>query len=73
MHRQRGLGDGRHPMGGGSRHEIADIGAAIERPIGAERLVGGDDGDMRRIEQREVAQRLAGIGGLVAARDPTAS
>jgi hypothetical protein len=53
----------------GCQHEIADIGAAIDRAVDAERLVGMDDGDMRRTEEIVVLQRLLGVGSLVAARD----
>src|SRR6476619_5856455 len=52
------------------QHEIADIGAAIDRAVDAERLVGVDDGAMRRAEEVVVLQRLLRVRYLVAARDP---
>src|ERR1700757_23775 len=50
----------------GCQHEIADIGAAVDRAINTERLVGVDDGDVRRAEEIEILQRLFGVSGLVA-------
>src|SRR6187402_2860663 len=50
-------------------HEIADIGAAIDRAVDSERLVGMDNGDMRRAEEIVILQRLPAIGGLVAPDD----
>src|SRR3954453_11359208 len=51
------------------QHEVRDIGAAIDRTVDAEGLVGVDDGHMRRAEEIVVLQRLLGIGRLVSARD----
>src|SRR3954463_395257 len=69
MARQRRLRDGAEAERLRGKHEIADIGAAIDRAVNAQRLVGMDDGDMRRAEEIVVLQRLFGIGRLVAARD----
>src|SRR6476660_868291 len=66
MPRQRGLRDRPKPKRLGRQHEIADIGAAVDRAINAERLVGVDDRDMRRAEEIVVLQRLFGVGRLVA-------
>src|SRR3954467_5711832 len=70
MPRQRGLRNGAEAERLRRQHEIADIGAAIDRAVDAERLVGMDDGDMRRAEEVVVLQRLLGVRHLVAARDP---
>src|ERR1700749_4919570 len=48
----------------GCQHEIADIGAAIDRAINAERLVGVDDGDVRCAEEIEILQGLFRVGRL---------
>src|SRR5262249_37901081 len=49
------------------QHEVTDIGAAIDRAIGAERLGGVNDRNMRRAEEIVVLQRLLRIRDLVAA------
>src|SRR3954453_14175822 len=69
MARQRRLRDGAETERLRRQHEIADIGAAIDRAVNPERLVGVDDGDMRRAEEIVVLQRLFAIGRLVATRD----
>src|SRR5277367_3239759 len=69
MARQRRLRDGTEAERLRSQQEIADIGAAIDRTVNAQRFVRVNDGDMRRPEQIVVFQRLLGIGRLVAARD----
>src|SRR6267142_27841 len=69
MARQRRLRNGAETERLGGQHEIADIGAAIDRAVDSERLVGVDDGDMRRAEEIVVFQRLLAIGRLVAACD----
>src|SRR5258708_8778697 len=48
MARQRRLWNGAETERLGGQHEIADIGAAIDRAVDSERLVGVDDGDIRR-------------------------
>src|SRR5258707_15801001 len=48
------------------QHEARDISAAIDRAVDAERLVGMNDGNVRRAEEIEVFQRLPGVGRLVA-------
>src|SRR4030081_469693 len=53
----------------GGQHEIADIGAAIDRAVDSERLVGMNDRDMRRAEEIVVFQRLLTIARLVASDD----
>src|ERR1700709_49342 len=63
------LGNGAEAERLGGKHEITDIGAAIDRAVDTQRLVGVDDGDMRRAEEIVVLQRLSGIGRLVAARN----
>src|SRR5207237_3932173 len=50
------------------QHEIADIGAAIDRTVDAERFGRVDDRDMRRTEEIIVLQRLLRVSHLVAAR-----
>src|SRR3982074_3254743 len=45
---------------------MAADGAAVDRAINPERLVGVDDRDMRRAEEIVVLERLFGIGRLVA-------
>src|SRR5260370_1252636 len=69
MPRQRRLRDGAEAERLCGQHEIADIGAAIDRAVDAERLVGMNDGDMGRAKEIVILQRLPGVGGLVAARD----
>src|SRR3954466_1825610 len=69
MARQRRLRNGAETERLRGQHEIADIGPAIDRAIDPERLVGVNDGDMRRAEEIVILQRLAGIGRLVAAGD----
>src|SRR3954463_1661900 len=66
MPRQCRLRDGAETEGLRRQHEVADIGAAIDRAIDAERLVGMDDGDVGRAEEIVVLQRLLAVGGLVA-------
>src|SRR5436305_8040977 len=70
MARQRRLWNGAEAERLRRQHEIADIGAAIDRAIDAQRLVGVNDRDMRRAEEIVVLQRLFGVGRLVAARNP---
>src|ERR1700748_111967 len=67
--RQRGLRYGAEAERLGCQHEIVDISAAIDRAVNAERLVGVNDGDMRRTEEIEILQRLLRIGRLVATRN----
>src|SRR3954447_11480740 len=69
MARQRRLRDSTEPEHLGGEHEIADIGTAIDRAVDPERLIGMDDGDMRRTEEVVVLQRLFCVSRLVAARD----
>src|SRR3979409_753453 len=69
MTRKRRLRRGAEPQCLGGQHEIADIGAAIDRAVDAERLVGMNNRDMRRAEEIVILQRLFCVGGLVAARD----
>src|SRR6185295_8742960 len=69
MTRQRGLRNRAEAERLRGQHEIADIGATIDRAIDAERLVGMDDRDMRRAEEIIVLQRLLRVSHLVAARD----
>src|SRR6202789_2564908 len=66
---QSRLRNGAEPQGLRRQQEIADIGAAIDRAVNPERLVGMNDGDMRRAEEIVIFQRLPAIGRLVAARD----
>src|SRR3954453_7404379 len=63
---ERGLRDGAEPERLRGQHEVADIGAAVDRAVNAERLVGVDDRDMRRAEEIVILQRLFGVGRLVA-------
>src|SRR6185312_16881926 len=58
MARERGLREG------------ADIGAAIDRAVDAERRGGVDDRNMRGAEEVVVFQRLLGVGRFVAAGNP---
>jgi len=67
--RECSLGDARDAERLRGEHEVSHIGAAIDRAIGAERLVGRDQRHMRRAEEAEILARLAGIGRLVAPRD----
>src|SRR4051812_23812034 len=67
--RERRLRNRAEPERLRGQHEVRDIGAAIDRTVDAERLVGVDDGHMRRAEEIVVLQRLLGIGRLVSARD----
>src|SRR3954447_15181498 len=67
--RERRLRNRAEPERLRGQHEVRDIGAAIDRTVDAERLVGVDDGHMRRAEEIVVLQRLLGIGHLVSARD----
>ena len=69
MPRQCGLRDRAEAERLGCQHEIADIGAAVDRAVGPQRLGGVDDGDMRCAEEVVVLQRLLRIAGLVAARN----
>src|ERR1700726_43991 len=66
---QSRLRNGAEPQSLRGQQEIADIGAAIDRAINPERLVGMNDRDMRRAEEIVILQRLPAIGRLVAARD----
>src|ERR1700753_4067639 len=70
MARQRCLRDGAEAERLRGQHEIADIGTAIDRPVDAECLRRMDDRTVWRSEKIIVFQRLPGVGGLVAARDP---
>src|SRR5258708_26752179 len=69
MARQRRLRNGAETERLCGQDEIADIGAAIDRAVDPERLVGVNNGDMRRAKEIVILQRLPGVGGLVAARD----
>src|ERR1700759_3351956 len=64
--RERGLWDRTKAERLGRQHEIADIGATVDRTINTERLVGVDDGDVRRAEEIEILQRLFRVGRFVA-------
>src|SRR3954464_8028207 len=66
---ERGLRDGPETERLRGQHEIADIGAAVDRAVNAERLVGMDDRDMRRAEEIVGLQRLSSVGCLVTAGD----
>src|SRR6185437_14998355 len=66
----RGLRNGAEPERLRRQHEVRDIGAAIDRAIDAERLVGVDDCNMRRAEEIVVLQRLLRVCRLVAAGNP---
>src|ERR1700704_1183491 len=66
---QRGLRNSAEAERLGGQHEIADIGAAIDRAVNPERLVGMNDRDMRRAEEIVILKRLFAIGRLVAAHD----
>src|ERR1700722_7297420 len=67
--RQRRLRDGAETERLRGQQKITDIGPAIDRTVNAERLIGVNDGDVRRSEEIEILERLPGIGRLVAARD----
>src|ERR1700686_3344751 len=67
MKRQRSLRHCRQSQRLRGQHEACDIAAAIDRTVDAERLVGMNDGDMRRAEEIEILQRLPGVARLVAA------
>src|SRR4051794_3150805 len=67
MKRQRRLRHGGDAKRLRRQHETRDIAAAIDGAVNAERLVGMNDGDVRRAEQVEILQRLFGVSGLVAA------
>ncbi len=69
MPRQRGLRNRAEAERLRRQHEVADIGAAIDCAVDAERLVGVNDRDMRRAEEIVVLQRLLRIGHLVAPGD----
>src|SRR5712664_3391516 len=69
MTRKGGLRNGAETERLRGQHEIADIGAAINRTIDPQRFVRVDDGDVRGAEEVVVLQRLLAIGGLVATRD----
>ena len=69
MTRQCGLWNGSEAQRLRGQQEIADIGAAVDGTVNAERLVGVNDGDVRRPEEIEVLERLPGIGRSVAARN----
>src|SRR6185437_9577229 len=63
---ERGLRNGAKAERLRRQHEIADIGAAIDRAVDAERLVRMNNGDMRRAKEIEILQRLLGVGRPVA-------
>ena len=63
---QCGLRDRCHAQRLRRQHEARDIAAAIDRAVDAERLVGMNDGNVRRAEEVEILQRLPGVGRLVA-------
>src|SRR5262249_39385148 len=67
--RERGLRNRAKPERLRGEHEVRDISAAIDRAIDAERLVGVDDGHMRRAEEGVVFERLFCVGELVASDD----
>jgi hypothetical protein len=69
MPRQRGLRDGAEAERLGCQHEIADIGAAIDRTVNPKRLGGMNNGNMRGAKEVVILQCLLAIGGLVAARN----
>src|SRR5258705_12919426 len=66
MKRQRRLRHRGHAQRLRGQHKAADIAAAIERAVDAERLVGMNDGNVRRAEEIEILQRLPGVARLVA-------
>src|SRR3982751_1373864 len=64
-------GRGRRRRGGDPerlrrQHKARDVAAAIDRAVNSQRLVGVNDGDMRRTEEIEILKRLLGVGCLVA-------
>src|SRR5579872_6781935 len=67
--RQGGLRNDAEPERLRGKHEIADIGAAIDRAVHTKRLIGMDDRHMWRAEKIEIFQRLFCIRRLVAARN----
>src|SRR5258708_12368246 len=69
MKRQRRLRHRGHAQRLRGQHEARDIAAAIDRAVDAERLVGVNDGNVRRAEEIEILQRLPGVGRLVAPGD----
>src|SRR5213592_4948130 len=66
MKRQRRLRHRGHAQGLRGQHEARDIATAVDRAVDAERLVGMNDGDVRRAEEIEILQRLPGVARLVA-------
>src|SRR3979490_678666 len=69
MARERRLRNGAETQCLRGQHEIAAMGAAIDRAVDAERLVGMNNRDMRRAEEIVILQRLFCVGGLVATGD----
>src|SRR3954470_21723669 len=69
MPRQRGLRNCPETQRLRRQHEVGDIGAAIDRAVNAERLVGMNDRDVRRAEEIVILQRLLRIRRLVASDD----
>src|ERR1700739_4964372 len=67
--RQRRLWDGTETQRLCGQQKITDIGPAVDRTVNAERLIGVNDGDVRRPEEIEILERLPSIGRLFAARD----
>src|SRR6266436_5989652 len=66
MKRQRRLRHRGHAQRLRGQHEARDVTAAIDRAVDAERLVGMNDGNVRRAEEVEILQRLPGVARLVA-------
>src|SRR5258708_328352 len=66
MKRQRRLRHRGHAQRLRGQHEACDVAAAIDRAVDAERLVGMNDGNVRRAEEVEILQRLPGVARLVA-------
>src|SRR5258708_39811908 len=66
MKRQRRLRHRGHAQRLRGKKEDRDISAAVDRAVDAERLVGMNDGNMRRAEEIEIFQRLPGVARLVA-------
>src|SRR5260370_3217925 len=69
MKRQRRLRHRGHAQRLRGEHKARDIAAAIDRAVDAERLVGMNDGNVRRAEEIEILQRLPGVSRLVASGD----
>src|SRR5258708_25990625 len=67
--RQRGWGYRRQPRRLRREKKTREVAAAIDRAVDAERLVGMNDGDMRRAEEIEIFQCLFGVARLVAPDD----